>query len=245
VKSIEQIHEELNIWHFPHHPWEVTIGNMHLAFNPKTLIMTWIVMIIIAVFWVWATRNMEMKKPSKKQLLAEEIFNFLRGLVNENLDPHKGASIMTLIFALFIFLLFSNLWGLVPTMMSPTADLNTTAGLAVMVFILVQILGFRYRGGGYVKYYLHPYPFFLPLTVVEELAKPVTLAFRLYGNIFAGEVLMAVLLSLIGLKTFYFLGFLPHVIWLAFSIFVGCIQAFIFTMLTIAYTARAVAEEEH
>jgi F-type H+-transporting ATPase subunit a len=147
VKSIEQIHEELNIWHFPHHPWEVTIGNMHLAFNPKTLIMTWIVMIIIAVFWVWATRNMEMKKPSKKQLLAEEIFNFLRGLVNENLDPHKGASIMTLIFALFIFLLFSNLWGLVPTMMSPTADLNTTAGLAVMVFILVQILGFRYRGG--------------------------------------------------------------------------------------------------
>lgn len=246
MKSLEQVHEELNVWGFPHHPWEFTLGGTHVTLNPKTLIMTWVVMLLVILFTVSATRNMNMKRPGKLQLMVEEIFLFLRGLVFENMDPRKGAGLMSLIFTLFIFLLFSNLWGLVPTMQSPTADVNTTAGMAIMVFFLVQFMGLRYKGAGHFKHFLEPFPFFLPLTIVEELAKPVTLAFRLYGNIYGGEVLIAVLLGLLGLNTFFFGGFIPSVVWLAFSIFVGFIQAFIFTMLTIAYISQVVQEHhEH
>jgi len=84
--------------------------------------------------------------------------------------------------------------------------------------------------------------FFLPINIIEDFAKPVTLTFRLYGNIYGGEVLIAVLLGLLGGWTHVFGGFIASVVWLAFSIFVGLIQAFIFTMLSIAYVGQAVAD---
>jgi F-type H+-transporting ATPase subunit a len=242
MKSVEQIHEELDFWGFMsigHHGTVHTpIGDVHL----KTLVMTWVVMILIAVVTTAATRNMKVDRPGKLQLMFEEIFLFLRGLVYENIDYRKGAGLMCLIFSLFTFLLFSNLWGLVPTMMSPTADINTTLGMALTVFILVQVLGLRYKKGKYFKHYVEPVPFFLPLTLIEELSKPITLSFRLYGNIYAGEVLIAVLLGLFGLVINVLGGFIASVIWLGFSIFVSCIQAFIFTMLTIAYISQVTAE---
>lgn len=240
--SLEQVHENLDLWGFleiGHH------GVLHTAFgnvNVKTLVMTWIVMGLIILFTVSATRNMRVDRPGKLQLIMEELFQFLRGLVYENIDPKKGAGLMCLILSLFTFLLFSNLWGLVPTMMSPTADVNTTLGMAIMVFLLVQVLGIKYKGAKFFKHFIEPFVFFLPLVIVEELAKPITLAFRLYGNIYAGEVLIAVLLALIGLTATFLGGFIPSVIWLAFSIFVGFIQAFIFTMLTIAYISQVTAE---
>lgn len=238
---IEQVHEALNVWGFPHGPVDLGFGPVNL----KTLVMTWVVMLLVALFTVAATRNMRVDRPGKLQLMVEELFQFLRGLVYDNLDPKKGAGLMALIFSLFIYLLFCNLWGLVPTMMSPTADVNTTLGMAIMVFILVQILGIKYKGGKFFKHFIEPFPFFLPLVIVEELAKPVTLAFRLYGNIYAGEVLIAVLLGLIPLTADLLGGFLASVIWLGFSIFVGFIQAFIFTMLTIAYISQAVESHDH
>lgn len=239
---IDQVHEALNVWGFPHDAVNL------FGFGPvnvKTLVMTWVVMLLVILFTVAATRNMKVDRPGKLQLIVEEMYQFLKGLVDDNLDPKKGAGLMALIFSLFIYLLFSNLWGLVPTMMSPTADVNTTLGMAIMVFILVQILGLKYKGGKFFKHFIEPFPFFLPLVIVEELAKPITLAFRLYGNIYAGEVLIAVLLGLIPLTATIFGGFIASVIWLGFSIFVGFIQAFIFTMLTIAYISQAVEEHEH
>ncbi|MFZ5591801.1 MAG: F0F1 ATP synthase subunit A [Bacillota bacterium] len=242
MMSLEQVHENLDLWGFleigHHGVLPTAIGNV----NVKTLVMTWIVMGLIILFTVSATRNMRVDRPGKLQLIMEELFQFLRGLVYENIDPKKGAGLMCLILSLFTFLLFSNLWGLVPTMMSPTADVNTTLGMAIMVFLLVQVLGIKYKGAKFFKHFIEPFVFFLPLVIVEELAKPITLAFRLYGNIYAGEVLIAVLLALIGLTATFLGGFIPSVIWLAFSIFVGFIQAFIFTMLTIAYISQVTAE---
>ncbi|WP_347489367.1 F0F1 ATP synthase subunit A [Desulfoscipio sp. XC116] len=232
------VHDNLNVWGFPHDAVNFGFGAMNL----KTLVMTWIVMGLIILFTVAATRNMQLKRPGKIQLMVEEMFQFLRGLAYENLDPKKGASLMCLLFSLFIFLLFSNLWGLIPTMMSPTADVNTTLGMALFVFILVQVLGLYYRKLGYFKHFFEPFVFFLPIVLVEELSKPLTLAFRLYGNIYAGEVLIAVLLGLVPLTATIFGGFLASVVWLSFSIFVGFIQAFIFTMLTIAYVSQVTAE---
>lgn len=242
MKGLEEVHKELDFWGFLHMGDHGVLPTPIGDVNIKTLVMTWVVMILIALFTVAATRAMKLDRPGKLQLMVEEIFQFLRGLVYENIDYRKGAGLMCLIFTLFIFLLFCNLWGLIPTMMSPTADINTTLGMALMVFLLVQILGLRYKGGKFFKHFIEPVPFFLPLTIVEELSKPITLAFRIYGNIYAGEVLIAVLLGLFVGVLNYLGGFIPSVIWLAFSIFVGFIQAFIFTMLTIAYVSQVVAE---
>ncbi|KJS15194.1 MAG: ATP synthase F0 subunit A [Peptococcaceae bacterium BRH_c4b] len=242
MRGLEEIHKDLDFWgflHMGHHGVVPTpIGDV----NIKTLVMTWGVMILVALFTVSATRGMKVGKPGKLQLMVEEMFQFLRGLVYENMDYRKGAGLMCLIFTLFIFLLFSNLIGLIPTMMSPTADINTTLGMSLTVFLLVQVLGFKYTGGKFLKHYIQPIPLFLPLVIVEELSKPITLAFRIYGNIYAGEVLIAVLLGMFSLTATLLGGFVASAIWLAFSIFVGFIQAFIFTMLSIVYISLVVAE---
>jgi len=242
MKSLEEVHKELDVWGFlnyGHHGVVHTpIGEVDL----KTLVMTWIVLGLIVLFTVSAIRNARVDRPGKLQLMVEEMFQFLRGLVYENMDYKKGAGLMCLIFTLFIFLLFCNLWGLIPTMMSPTANVNTTLGMSLTVFLLVQVLGFRYKGVGFLKHFLQPSFLFLPIIIIEELSKPITLALRLYGNIYAGEVLIAVLLALFGLVVTLLGGFIASVIWLAFSIFVGFVQAFIFTMLTIAYISQATAE---
>ena len=242
MKSLEEVHKELDFWGFlnyGHHGVVHTpIGEVDL----KTLVMTWIVIGIIVLFTVSAIRNARVDRPGKLQLMVEEMFQFLRGLVYENMDYKKGAGLMCLIFTLFIFLLFCNLWGLIPTMMSPTANVNTTLGMSLTVFLLVQVLGFRYKGVGFLKHFVQPYIFFLPIVIIEELSKPITLALRLYGNIYAGEVLIAVLLALFGLVVTLLGGFIASVVWLAFSIFVGFVQAFIFTMLTIAYISAATAD---
>ena len=241
--SLHEVEELLNIWHWPHKPYEVMVGNTLLAFNVKTMVMTWIVMILVALFAMAATRNMSLKKPAGAQNILEMVFEGIKGLVNDNMDPKKGAALLSIVVTYFIFILFSNLIGLVPTFSSPTADYNTTLALALCTFALIFIFGLKYKGLGYFKHYLKPYAIFLPITIIEDFSKPITLTFRLYGNIYGGEVLMAVLLGLLGGWIHVFGGFIASVVWLAFSIFVGFIQAFIFTMLSIAYVSQAVADD--
>jgi F-type H+-transporting ATPase subunit a len=147
---------------------------------------------------------------------------------------------------------------------SPTADLNSTLALALVTFILVEYYAFRNRGAlGFFKHFLEPFPFLAPINLIEELSKPVTLSFRLFGNILAGEVMLLVLAFfgggfLIGteqlLQGHVLIGslavlgviaiFLFDIVWIAFSVFIGAIQAFIFTMLTIAYFGQAMEHHE-
>lgn len=122
---------------------------------------------------------------------------------------------------------------------SPTADASVTLGLAVMVFLICHINGIRRNPRHYLKHYFEPFPVFFPLNIVKQIAKPVTHGMRLYGNIYAGEVLISVL---IGAGVF---GILPLVVWQGFSIFVGSIQAFIFVVLTMVYISMEMADEEH
>lgn len=239
---IERVHHELNHWGFPEFPQEI-MG--YGPFNIDIIVHTWVVMALVLLFTVSATRNMKLERPGKLQLMVEELFQAIRNLVNENMDPKKGAGLLSILLTLFTFILFSNLWGLVPTMMAPTANLNTTLGLALLVIIGVQVMGIKYKGIGYFKHFVQPYFFFLPLVILEELSKPITLSFRLFGNIFAGETLIYVLLGLIPFTATILGGFIPSVIWYLFKIFVSFIQAFLFTMLTIAYTSQALADEEH
>ena len=148
----------------------------------------------------------------------------------------KGKKLAPLIITLFLFLLVSNWLGLVPKLTSPTNDLNTTLGLALMIVGMVHILGMVNKGiFTYLKHFIEPHFLFLPINIVEEIAKPVTLSFRLFGNILAGEIMLVILGTLVP----YFVPTL----WLAFSIMVGLIQAFIFTILSIAYLSNAVTDQ--
>lgn len=123
---------------------------------------------------------------------------------------------------------------------SPTADLGVTMGLAIMIFLLVHFLGMTKNTRAYFRSYIEPFPVFFPIKVIEQFANLLTHGLRLYGNIFAGEVLIGVLLGL-------HWGSIPGlVVWQAFSIFVGAIQAFVFTMLTMVYLSHAIVDHsEH
>lgn len=121
---------------------------------------------------------------------------------------------------------------------SPTADINITMGLAVVVFLVIHIMGMKTNTKHYFKHYLEPFPIFLPINIIENLSKPISLAIRLFANIFAGEVLIYVILKL----KFASIPFLA--LWQGFSLFVGALQAFIFVMLTMVYIAQATVHEE-
>jgi F-type H+-transporting ATPase subunit a len=127
---------------------------------------------------------------------------------------------------------------------SPTADVAVTAGLAITVIALMHYLGITRNTKHYFKHYFEPFWFFFPLNVLKELSKPLTLALRLYANIFAGEVLISTILML------GWIGLPLMAVWQGFSIFVGAIQAFLFTILTMVYISQATVhehdgEEEH
>ncbi len=121
---------------------------------------------------------------------------------------------------------------------SPTADASVTAGLALIVILLSHYLGLTRNTKHYLKHYFEPYPILFPLNVIKEISKPLTLSLRLYGNIYAGEVMIAVI---VGASWF---GIVPLFIWQGFSVFVGAIQAFIFTMLAMVYISQAMIHED-
>lgn len=121
---------------------------------------------------------------------------------------------------------------------SPTADLSVTAGLAIVAIFLVHFLGLRDNRKHYLKHYIEPYSVFLPLNILKELSKPLTLALRLYANIFAGEVLIATILMM------GWFGIPFMLAWQGFSIFIGAIQAFLFTILTMVYISQATVHDE-
>ncbi|CUH95490.1 putative membrane protein [Propionispora sp. 2/2-37] len=207
-----------------------------LTFNMDTLYMTWLTMAFIILIAVLAVRKRSMI-PRGWQNVLEMTITALLDQLESTVGP-KGLKLAPLIITLFLFLLFSNWLGLIPGFTSPTNDLNTALGLALMIVILVHATGIINKGIiKHLKHFIEPNPFFLPINLVEEIAKPVTLSFRLFGNIMAGEILLLIL----GMLVPYFVPTL----WLAFSVVVGIIQAFIFTMLAMSYLSSSLKDEHH
>lgn len=239
--------------------WQLSFGTLHA----KTLVMTWITMALILIFALLGVRNLTSGKPGKMQNILEWVVDFVRKLISDNMDYKKGAHLLPYLVTLIMFIFFSNMLGLIPNIfaplfkgvkfaqldkilgevvqMSPTADINTTLALATLTIIMVIFMGIKSKGLHYFHHFLEPNPLFLPIHLIDILSKPMTLAFRLFGNIYAGEVLIGVILMLPGI--YLFGGIIPMPIWLGFSIFIGAIQSFVFTILTIAYIAQAVGQE--
>ncbi|MDU4960893.1 MAG: F0F1 ATP synthase subunit A [Sporomusaceae bacterium] len=203
-----------------------------LTFHADTLLMTWITMaIVILVAWL-ATRRIVVEKPTGRWQVFMEMV--VEGLIDQvkNTAGEKAKAIAPLIITLFLYLVFANWLGLVPGgFTSPTVDLNTTLAMAVMIGLSVHVIGTARSGLSHFKHLFQPYWFFFPINVMEEISKPMTMSLRLFGNILAGEILLIILAFLV--------PWLIPTAWLVFSIFVGVIQALIFTVLSIVSLAGA------
>lgn len=201
----------------------------------------------------------------------EAIVEFIRSLISDTMDMKKGKKFIALGITLIMYIFLGNMLGLpfaveslhsqpasvmgqeiVTQQMidesdkdyvgilwwkSPTADPAVTMGLALMVIAMVHLLGIAWNTKHYFKHYFEPFWFFFPLNILKEFSKLLTLGMRLFGNIFAGEILITTIL-MAGI-----FGVVPLMAWLGFSIFVGTIQAFVFTVLTMVYISQAIQHE--
>ena len=209
--------------------WVFHLGDTRLAVNNHTLIMTWVVIGFTLLFAWLATRERKMV-PGPWQMIAELLVDWFKELVRDALGEAYEERYFPLICALFIFLLLCNWVGIVPGLEEPTKDLNTTLGLGVMGFIIAHGTAIKVKGlKEYVKEYFEPMFFLMPLNVVGEIAKVISISFCLFGNIMGGSIIIIVVSHLIwGLL-------LPPFLYGFFGLFVGTVQAFVFMMLTLVY----------
>ena len=221
-------------------------GSSFCTINYQTLISSAIAIVITIVFGLWVAAKVKNDRPNKVQLLFELFLDYVRNLVGDTVSREGTDFIVPLAATIGFYILVANWLDFIPLpkpwFYPANADLNQTLAMAIVVFVISQGYAIRVRGvGGYLRHFLRP-PF-PPLTIIEELVKPVTLSLRLFGNIFAG-VLMVYLLTLLPAV----IAWVPVVVWKFFDVFfVGTIQAFIFMLLTIIYfsQAREGLEDEH
>src|SRR5690625_1108462 len=228
---------------------ENIFGIPWLSVNLSNVLMIIVTSIIVFVLSVLGARKLQMK-PTGAQNVMEWIFDFVKGIINDSMDWKTGKTFFPLAISLFTFILVGNMLGIMTNIIykgevwwtSPTADPGVTLTLASMVIILSHYYGIKLRGGiHYVKSYFTPVWFLFPIKLVEEFANTLTLGLRLFGNMFAGGVLLTMLVGLTTLNIWGFLGgAIPFLAWQGFSVFIAVIQAFIFTVLSMVYIAQKV-----
>ena len=169
------------------------------------------------------------------RMATEYVWSLMYGLTEDTLGKENAKTYAPLVASLFFFLLISNWIGVIPHFEEPTKDLNTPLSMGIMGFAIAHYAGIKKKGfKGYAKEYLEPIFLWLPLNIVDELSKVVSISFRLFGNIMGGSIIILVISHLI------FSLVLPPFLYAFFSIFVGTIQAFVFTMLTLVYISLKV-----
>lgn len=211
------------------HQLIIPLFGYNITINIEVVIMTWIVFVLLIVFGLFAGRKRQLL-PRPIQSVGELIISMLYGLTEDALGKKLAKTYGPLVCALFMFLLLSNWLGIIPHLEEPTKDLNTTLGLGIMGFFIAHYAGIKSKGFRvYIKEYFQPIFFMMPLNVIGELAKIVSISFRLFGNIMGGSIIILVVSYL----TYSLV--LPPLLNAFFGLFVGTIQAFVFTMLTVVY----------
>ena len=199
---------------------------------------TWFIMATLALFSFLATRRVSII-PGRFQNVMEVVVEGIDTFLTDTMGP-QGRKFFPLIATLGIYILTSNLLGLIPGFESPTANLNTTVSLAVVVFAMTHIVGIRVHGIKYLKQFMGPVwwltPLMLPIELISHLSRPLSLSVRLFGNIMGEDIVLAVVLLLVPL-----LVPLPVIV---LMIFTSCIQTVVFMLLTMMYIAGAM-EEAH
>jgi F-type H+-transporting ATPase subunit a len=216
------------------HQLIISIGGHNITINIEVVIMTWIVIAILLIFGFFAARKKELF-PSSLQTVGELFISQFYTFAEDALDKEMAKKYAPLICALFMFLLISNWLGIIPHLEEPTKDLNTPLSLGLMGFFIAHYAGIKSKGfKTYLKDYCEPIFFMMPLNVIGELAKVVSISFRLFGNIMGGSIIILVVSYLT-----YSIA-LPPLLCAFFGLFVGTIQAFVFTMLTVVYISLQV-----
>ncbi|MDY0409490.1 F0F1 ATP synthase subunit A [Virgibacillus soli] len=220
--------------------------------NLANLFMTAICTAIVFFFCVFASRKLQMK-PTGLQNFMEWLIDFVKNMINDTMDWKTGKVFLPLGLTLITYIFVSNVVGVATVGIvgdtlwwkSPTADATLTLTLSAMVIILTHYYGIKVKGfKEYGLDYFRPIPFLFPLKIIEEFTNTLTLGLRLFGNIYAGEILLGLLVGLGTTGVFGFLGSaIPMLAWQGFSLFIGAIQAFIFTMLTMVYLSHKVSSD--
>jgi F-type H+-transporting ATPase subunit a len=211
----------------------------------QTVVNTWLIMLfLIAVAIVVRIKLRKMEDvPGGFQNAVEAIIeafeNFVKSMAGERLG-----FIAPWFFMVFVFILTSN-FSAVIGLRPPTADWATTFALALVTFLMIHVVGIKFRGGEYFKSLLGPSlvlaPLIFPLNIIGELSRPISLSFRLFGNVLAGLILMTLIYMLMPVV----LGFgIPVVLHAYFDIFVGLLQTFIFCALSLSFIGAASVSEE-
>ncbi|RSD27133.1 F0F1 ATP synthase subunit A [Mesobacillus subterraneus] len=223
-----------------------------LTFNLANLLMITIATALVFIIAVLSTRKLAMK-PTGIQNFMEWIMDFVKGIINSTMDWKDGGRFHVLGITLLMYVFVSNMLGLpfavvydnVLWWKSPTADPVITLTLAVMVVGLSHYYGVKLKGTAeYGKEFFKPFWFMFPIKIIEEFANTLTLGLRLYGNIYAGEILLGLLAASLATDAVgHLAAAVPMLVWQGFSIFVGAIQAFIFTMLTMVYLSHKVSHD--
>ena len=218
-------------------------------------INSWLVILSIMFLCIFLTHGMTVWGKGKRQIIAEWIVEKVDSLVKENMGEYfmGFAPFVAAILALSACSSLLSLIGLFP----PTSDINITAGWAILTFILITHYKMKCGPLQYIKSFGEPVPFLAPLNIISEVATPVSMAFRHYGNVLSGSVisvLISALLAKLSAMVFAFLPGalakvpflrigLPAVLSIYFDVFSGCLQAFIFAMLTMLYVAGGFPQE--
>lgn len=225
----------------------------------ETMIVSWIVMILITGLCIWLTHDLKVENISKRQALAEMIVEQANKFVVGNMGE-KFRHLIPFVAALFATSIVSNLISLIG-LRSPTADLSTEAAWAVVVFIMITAQKIKTGGvGGYLKGFTTPIAIMTPFNVLSELATPISMACRHFGNILSGVVINGLIYGALAVASSALLGLLPGIVGdvlakipildvgipavlsVYFDWFSGFMQAFIFCMLTVMYIANAAEE---
>ncbi|MBP9989343.1 MAG: F0F1 ATP synthase subunit A [Ruminococcus sp.] len=222
----------------------------------ESQINTWLVIISLFFLCLYFTHGLTEDCKLKRQLIAEWIVEKTDALVKDNMGEYFKAfsPFVAGIMALSVFSSLQTLIGLYP----PTSDMNVVAGWAVLVFILITY--YKLKGGflNYLKGFTQPVPVLTPFNVISEFATPVSMSFRHYGNVLSGSVISVLVASGLQIVSHAVLGWIPGkigefplfqigipaVLSLYFDLFSGCMQAFIFAMLTMLYVSGAFPVEE-
>lgn len=230
-------------------PW------FNIPFNLTVMFTSTVAMVIVLVISIIGARKLAMR-PTGLQNFIEWLLDFVRGIIKANMDWKTGGRFIVLAYALLFYMFVANMMGIPFELAtddanhyvwwkSPTADPILALTMAAFVVVLTHIYGLKLTGiKGYARGFVQPVWVLLPFKIVEEVSNFLTLGMRLFGNIFAKEVLMVLLVTL-GTTAWYWgiLAFLPLMAWQAFSIFIGTIQAYIFAMLAMVYMSHKV--EQH
>ncbi|MDV2495230.1 MAG: F0F1 ATP synthase subunit A [bacterium] len=204
---------------------------------------TWMLMVLLAVVSFATTRSMHLV-PLRLQNFFEVVVEGIADFMRDVIGP-EGPKYMFLIGTLAIFILTSNLVGMIPGFTSPTNNLNTNAAMAITVFFIYHFIGIRKHGLAYVKHFTGPIiwlaPLLLPIELIGHFARILSLSVRLFGNIMGHDIILIILGVLAGLSAFIFWAPVPMIF---MGIFVSFIQTFVFVLLSTIYIALAL-EEEH